>query len=345
MKKVFLTISDEGYSRSWTYFAGLKKLNEDVHFVKLSPPHLIRDFLSLRKKYSRECIFIIMSPSHYLTFFTRVFLGKRIILDAGWSLSEAALISRRNFGLFGLNAIKLYLIDFISCHIAKRIILESEHQRKFYSRIFFISEEKTICIYTGLDETQYFLDKKSPLPPDYFNNSRIVLFRGKYSREAGLEVLAEATLLLRNEPITFWIFCPGIKNNLQFSSNCFISTEYIPNKKIIHELLLASSISLGQLSNNSRLDRTIPHKAFETAYASKPYLTSRSAGIKELFIEGSEIECFEPGDALDLSRKIKFLLNNSKKLSQLAFNMNQRYGIKCSQEKLTKELSDIFRIF
>jgi glycosyltransferase involved in cell wall biosynthesis len=345
MKKVFLTINDEGYSRSWTYFAGLKKLNEDVYFVKLSPSHLIKDFLSLRSKFSRECIFVVMSPSHYLTFFTRVFLGKKIILDAGWSLTEASLISRRSFGLFGINVIKLYLIDFISCHIAKNIILESEQQRKFYTKIFFISRKKTSFIYTGVDEIQYFSSNKFKSPPDYFNNSKIVLFRGKYSREAGLEVLAEATLLLKDESITFWIFCPGLKNKLHFSSNCFISTEYIPSKNIIFELLLASSISLGQLSNHSRLNRTIPHKAFEAAYASKPYLTSRSSGIKELFIEGSEIECFEPGDAFDLANKIKFLLHDTEKLSQISFNMNQKYNIKCSQDKLTDELLKIFNIF
>jgi hypothetical protein len=35
----FITIDDKGYSRSWNYYSGAKKLGENVEFFKINHKH------------------------------------------------------------------------------------------------------------------------------------------------------------------------------------------------------------------------------------------------------------------------------------------------------------------
>ena len=334
---VFITIGDEGYSRTWNYYRGVKKIYENVEFNKVDSKKLLVSFLNLRSRYNRHDIFIVMSPSQYLVPFVWFFLGKKIVLDAGWSLLEGTIISRRKYGLFMMNFIKIYSIDFIASHLARKVILETDAQKKFYSKVFLIRTQKCFTLFTGVDETEFSVMSSYKKPPDFFDNSRIVLFRGKYMNEAGLEVLAEATKLLADKPITFWVFCPGLPKKIVFSKNTFISRELLESKQEIATICDAASITLAFMSNHTRLSRTIPHKVFESAFLGKPIISAYSNGISELLVDGSEVIFFEPGNSQDLAKKIEMLFNDKNKIVQLGVAIKNRYDSTCSQEVLAKQ--------
>ena len=335
-----MTIGEAGYSRSWTYFNGSKKLGANVEFKKIDSKKLIKQFLQMKQQFSKDNIFVVMSPSQYLVPFVRFFLGKNIILDAGWSLFEGTVISRKRHGFFGSVAIKNYLIDFISSHIARKIILESNLQKTFYSKLFLVRSTKCNVLYTGVDEESFQLDNSYETPPDIFNNSRIVLFRGKYNPEAGIAVLAEATKILSKEQITFWVFCPGLPINIDFSENTFISREMLSKSKI-SKLQKSSRILLGQLAKHNRLNRTIPHKAFEAAFLATPYLTAGNKGIAEVFTEGIDIECFSPGNSLALVDKIRNLIIDHDKLNKMSYSIHEKYENICNQKILSQNFLKI----
>jgi len=334
----FLTIGDTGYSRSWNYYASLKKNGTRVEFLKLDNTRLLKKFISLRKQTKRTDIFIVMSPSHYLTPFTRIFLGKNTYLDAGWSLFEGSILARRQIGFMGINLIKTYSIDLIASIFAKRILLESEAQINFYCKLFLIRKSKCSVIYTGVDEDQFEVNNDFPTPSDIYGNGAIVMFRGKYTGEAGLEVLAQASKLLKDEKITFWIFSPGIPKNLGFSKNTFIFSNFIDSKRNLAKIYAEAGLTLGQLSDYPRLNRTIPHKAFESALLAKPYLSSRSKGILEVFSENKEIICFNPGDPIDLANKIRIFFEFRRDFEKIGICMHEKYIMNLSQLKLASML-------
>jgi glycosyltransferase involved in cell wall biosynthesis len=172
-----------------------------------------------------------------------------------------------------------------------------------------------------------------------------VLFRGKYTKEAGIEVLAKCTHLLEKLPITFWVFSPDLPEKFIFSKNTYVNRNYIKNNSDIFEIYKGCTIALGQMSANSRLRRTIPHKAFEASYMGKPYVTARSAGIGEVFREGYEMVCFEPGNATDLSNKIIDLVSDDQKLAQLSRNIREKYDSAFSSSILRNELLHIIDSF
>ena len=115
------------------------------------------------------------------------------------------------------------------------------------------------------------------------------------------------------------------------------------SKSDLAKVYNSAALTLGQLSDHKRLKRTIPHKAFESAFLSKPYLTARNFGINELFSETQEVECFNAGDPLDLALKIKFLLNQPDTLKFLANNMHTKYKSHCSQLKLSEHFLEIVK--
>ena len=334
----FLTIGDKGYSRSWNYFAGLRKNGVKVEFLKLDNTKLLKKFMTIRKQTKRTDVFIVMSPSHYLTPFTRIFLGKNTYLDAGWSLFEGSILARRQIGFLGINLIKTYLIDLSASIFAKRIFLESKAQVNFYCKLLLVRKSKCSVIYTGVDEDQFEANNDFPTPSDVYGNGAIVMFRGKYTSEAGLEVLAEACKLLKDEKITFWILSPGIPENLEFSRNTFVFDKYIDSKQSFTKIYSSANLTLGQLSNHPRLDRTIPHKAYESALLSKPYLTSRTNGILEVFSENKEIICFQPADPIDLANKINLFFSDTISFKKVGDGMHDKYNLELSQSILASRL-------
>jgi glycosyltransferase involved in cell wall biosynthesis len=318
----------------------MKEIGLPVTFLKTTSLGLMKEILLLRRLYSREDIFIVMSPSQILVPIIRFFLGRNVILDAGWSLFEGTVISRNRFGLFGCNAVKNYLIDFTASHLARKVILESEAQKHFYKKVFFISKQKCYVLYTGIEEAAFYINRDYLKPKDLFNNKKIILFRGKFNPEAGMEILSEATKLLSSEKITFWVFCPGLPSSIHFSSNTIVSRDLL-SKSEIASIQTACTMSLGQLANHSRLKRTIPHKAFEAAYLASPYLSARNEGVLELFTEGKDIECFTPGDPSDLAKKIMNLIYNSDKLCSMSTEIYSTYNNLISQSKLTNQFLQI----
>lgn len=337
----FLTIGDKGYSRSWNYFTGLRKNGVKVEFLKLNNTKLLKKFIAIRKQTKRNDIYIVMSPSHYLTPFTRIFLGKNTYLDAGWSLFEGSILARRQIGLLGINLIKTYLIDLLASIFAKRIFLESEAQVNFYCKLLLVRKSKCSAIYTGVDEDQFEVNYDFPTPSDIYGNGAIVMFRGKYTAEAGLEILAQASRILEEEKITFWIFSPGIPENLEFSKNTFVFDKYIDSKQDFAKMYLSAKLTLGQFSKHPRLDRTIPHKAYESALLSKPYLTSRTKGILEVFSENREILCFQPADPIDLAHKIKLFFSDTIRFKKVGDGMHDKYNLELSQSILASRLFDL----
>jgi glycosyltransferase involved in cell wall biosynthesis len=226
-KIIFLTIGEPGYSRSWTYFNGARKLGANVEFIKIESKTLTKQFLKLRKNLSREYVYVVMSPSQYLVSFVRFFLGQKVILDAGWSLFEGTVLARKRYGLFGFLALKTFLIDFVSSHLATKVVVESKNQAEFYSKIFLVNRRKIAVLYTGVDEDSLKPTFSQIELPNFFNNSKIVLFRGKYNQESGIEVLAAATKQLISEDVTFWIFWAlannVIRKKLTIKNEIFIS--------------------------------------------------------------------------------------------------------------------------
>ena len=89
---LFLSFLDPNYSRSGVYLNGIR--NEEIEFLNIrnNITGMIADLVKVRKDnaYSNSFV-VVMSPCHKMTIFARLFLKQKLILDAGWSLSESTI--------------------------------------------------------------------------------------------------------------------------------------------------------------------------------------------------------------------------------------------------------------
>lgn len=93
-------------------------------------------------------------------------------------------------------------------------------------------------------------------------------------------------------------------------------------------------LSLGQLSNSKRLDRTIPHKAFESGYFGTPYLTLKRNGIMEFLSGKTEAIFVDSLNLTNISKIIEELHSDLNWQNELKMNIKNRYSNIASQAEL-----------
>jgi glycosyltransferase involved in cell wall biosynthesis len=326
---------DENYSRTWTYFSSLKNSGVDCWYIKVNPASIFRDLrLAKSNNQNLRLVIVIGSASQLLTVPAVLLFRQKVFLDAGWSLFESTMVNSQRRGVLWKNVMKSYIIDFFASIFSTKIFLESDNQAKWYRRIFLIGKKKCVTLYTGLDEIDFLPIKSQAKAKD---KPFTVVFRGKDNDEAGLEVLAKATHMLCNQDINFIVLSQLKGGRAKFSSRTRVIEDYFTSKGELAGYLAQADLSLGQLSNHKRLRRTIPHKAYESAFLGVPYLTARNKGILEIFNEDVEVFCFIPGSAEDLAKKISYLSVNKSLLEDSAGNIRIKYERELNQQLLGKK--------
>ena len=191
-KVAFFSLMNSSYSRSGVYL-NFNKFREQKVFFHFIPSMNVQTLLKLRKSLfdqkSKDLKIVVMSPSHLLVPIIRVFTNRPITLDAGWSLTEGAF-ARWSGVKSAPNFLKCIIIDALAFHIASKIIVESNHQRLFLSKYFLVRKKKIFVLFTGVNETNFGDVSETPVEfLDFCSDEKMstVLFRGSYTKEAGLE--------------------------------------------------------------------------------------------------------------------------------------------------------------
>ena len=336
----FITSYETDYSRSGVLLSYLSKKDLVREVIKFNSWESLISFArQILKANKKTDYYVIMNPSQFLTPIVRFLTFKEIILDSGWPLTEKSR-SIKITTTEKVQRFKSWVIDFVSMHLANLVLLESQLQKGRTSHRFKIKRKKLEVSLTGVDEEAFsFTAYGHKLSGEKFK----VGFRGRYTLEAGLEVLAETTLLCTDQDISFLVLTPNIPNHIKFRENADIENRVFASKEEMAGLLISCDVLLGQLSDHPRLDVTIPHKAFEAALMGKPYLTSRATGIQEFLLEGAEAEYFDAGDPVDLLRKIEKLKADKEYRQLLSENILKKYKEMASEEAIGNNFLDLLK--
>jgi hypothetical protein len=292
-KLLFFSFVGPNYSRSSTILNFESKIYLK-EFVSLPTGFVrnLRAIINIRNQISAADYLVVMSPCHVVTPMLKFLSKKKIILDAGWSLTDGQLSRSNKIGDM-LKLIRTYLIDSLAFHTADMVIVESNQQATRTIKLFKVPKKKIEVNFTGLDETAFNtfntpsgesvgLDQKLK----NVNRNITVLFRGKINNESGFDNILAAAAILENQ-VRFILVCGSIDSDSVLPSNTVILSN-LTNAQM-SEVYRKSDIALGQLSNHPRLRYTIPHKAFEAGFFAKPYITTDSSGIRELYSSDSVI--------------------------------------------------------
>ncbi len=311
--------------------------NVEAHGIKKSISgyfNVLRKILKIRPDF-----IIVGYDSPQLVIFCRLFTRKKIVYNALCSVYERMIVARGLYSKFSLRATYYWFLDFLAVKAADFIMLETDSQISYLSKLFKISRKKLVRAWTGVDEDIFFYDPSVAKFPTF-----TVLFRGSLMPEAGAEYVIRAAKILEKENIKFIMLSGGLlldkisklveelkPANLEFRSDLLPIEELRTTMQKCH-------LSLGQLSDHPRLERTIPHKAYESLAMHLPYLTASNAGILELLIAGETCITCQPADAQSVAEKILWAKNNPQELERIAQNGYQLYQEKLKSGILAKDL-------
>jgi len=164
--------------------------------------------------------------------------------------------------------------------------------------------------------------------------------------EAGAEYVVQAAKILEKEKINFIMISGGmllaeIKKLIKKvkPKNLEIKSELLSYEEL-RTTMQKCHLSLGQLSDHSRLKRTVPHKSYESLAMRLPYLTASNAAIFELVKTGETCISCEPANAKSLADKILWAKNNYQELEKIAENGYQFYQKELKSKILAQKLLD-----
>jgi glycosyltransferase involved in cell wall biosynthesis len=284
-------------------------------------------------------VMIVGYPGQIIAVFAKFLSKRKVVLDALCSLYEAEVISRNSTRIFYLRGVKIWLIDFFAYFFADMVLVETEAQKQFFIKKFFVNPKKIAVVYTGADDSIFFPDSSVKK-----RNRFTAVFRGRFLPEAGVDVIIKSAKILENDDIDILIIGSGLldeKIKALISSikpkNLLVEPKHLSFDEI-RRLMLSCHVSLGQFANHERLDRTIPHKAFESLALGLPYITARAKGISEILRDGENCFMTNPADPKDLSEKIIQIKNELSAAQKIGNNELDLYKSNFTPYILAKKI-------
>ncbi len=330
---LFISLYESDYSRSAVLLSGLKSAS----FHQLTGS-LMDNAVRIRRivKSDPELqAIVVMSPSHYLSISARLFSDKKVVLDAGWPLSDSSRLRIR--GIRGIiTLLKDYCLDFISFQASHIVVVESQAQKIRVQRNFLLHQKKIHVIYTSLDEKKFDSSRgaKKEIGGDIRlmmdTSKKVVLFRGKNNPESGLELLALASSSI-SSAIQLVVVSSNLSKNITFDNSAILIDRFLSPAEL-QEVYRLSTLVIGQLGNTSRQQWTIPHKFFESAFFKVPYLSKSSKAIGEVSVSPPDLVVSKNIGPKDLAEQINSLVSKENELDKAGFNLHEDYQTTASQD-------------
>jgi glycosyltransferase involved in cell wall biosynthesis len=354
MKICYFGIYDPEFGRNKVYIAGLRALGHEVVECRDTTPGLLK-YSRLRRKHDAILnaggydVMIVGYPGHIVVPFARRISPKPVIFDALCTLYEGEVLSRgkyvRNTPIDMLKRWRINYVDEKAAMTADLTLVETEAQKQFFVKRFALEGSKVARVFTGADESAFTPD------PSIQKRSRFTaVFRGKFLPEAGVEHIVHAAKLLEDQGVDFLIIGNG---HVEDRVRDIISTlapkniewlsENLPMPADLSKKMQECHVSLGQFGKHERLERTIPHKAFESLALGMPYVTARAAGVSELLTDGTDCLMAEPGDVRALADKILMLKNDTSLRETLGRNGRATFAKRASQKVLAQGILDVLQ--
>ena len=344
MKICYFGIYDPEFGRNKVYMDGLLANGHEVIECRDASGGLLK-FFRLWRRHSAILrsggydALVVGYPGHMVVPFAKMLSRKIVVFDALCSLHEGEVISRGKYRLNPFMRAWLNFIDMAAVKAADVTLVETEAQRAYFLNRFNLDARKVFRVFTGADEGTFHPNPSVVKRPVF-----TAVFRGKFLPEAGVSHIVRAAKILEGKGVDFLIIGNGhlareVEMDIQSSSSSNLDwiSGHLPKEELV-KIVLECQISLGQFEDHERLERTIPHKAFEALAMGMPYVTGRTGGISELLTDGKDcimVRCADPGD---LAEKILKLKDEPALLKMIASNGAALFADKFTPKKLAVNL-------
>ena len=343
----YFGIYNPDYSRNRVLIKGLKQNDVQViecnqrggrwKYIKLFFKHW-----QIRNNYD---FMIVGFPGQSVIWLAKLISKKPIIFDAFASIYDSMIEDRKLIKPKSLKALYYWFLDWLSCRLAAKILLDTEAHINYFIKQFHLKKNKFEKIFVGSDdEIMRPMDKK--LNRNYF----LVHFHGNFIPLQGIEYIIKAAKILDKDNVKFNIVGKGqeykkimeLVKEFEISNINFIDP--VPYEEL-KDYIAEADICLGIFGNTAKAKRVIPNKVYEYLAVSKPVITGDSPAAREILEDRKHCLFCRLTDADDLAKKISELKNNPDLADQITKNGHQLFkdffSPKVLGERLVKIIKDI----
>lgn len=349
MKTCYFGIYQKDYCRAKNTIIGLKKAGVEVIEVRDRTPG-IKKFWNLYKAHKKVKndydIMIVGFPGQIIMPFAKLLCRKPIVFDAFASFYDGNVFDRKNCSPRSFKAKWYYALDWLSCVLADKILLDTKEHITYFIKTFHIHPDKFIAVYHGINDEIYKPTMK-PKNSDIF----LVVFYGYITPLHGIEFVLRALKLLEKEKIKLWIIGGGQDykkmkeyaiDELKLANVDFFSV--MPPEKLM-DFIGSAHVGLGIFGNTDKVNRVIPNKVYELMAMGIPVITSDTPAIREKFSHKENIFLCERADENTIAQAILELRDNPKLQHDIAESarvyMKENLVPRILGEQLKKELEHL----
>ena len=343
MKVCYFGIYDPNNSRNRGLIKGLKENGLEVIECRVDAreKHKYWKLFKKHRKIQNYDLMIVGFPGHSVMPLAKLVCRKPIIFDAFVSLYDSTVFDRRSASPYSFEAVKCWFLDWFSCRLADKVLLDTEEHIEYFVKTFGLRRGKFKRILVGSDES-FFYPQNCPKDIDGF----LVLFQGSYIPLHGIEYIIKAAKKLEKENIRFKLFGTGQTHKMAVELSHKLQVKNIDFMKPVPEKELAKQISradvcLGIFGGTPKAKRVIPHKVYDALACGKPVVSGESPAAKELLTNRENVLFCQMACPDDLAEKILELKNNPRLRNQIAEKGYQLFRQRLTPKVLGKELKKI----
>ena len=224
-----------------------------------------------------------------------------------------------------------------------RVIAVSNSVKDLLKNNYNVPDEKITMLYNFVDffdSNKQFLDPKIRTKLGIPEGNSIILFLGRVTKIKGVDLLIEAFKILKQKgkKISLLIIGQVYDNSLKnLLKNLPEGIQFLDVVKEPYPYYAIADL----LVLPSRID-PFPYVMLEAGLMHKPFIGARTGGIAEFIGDGENGILFNPGNSIELSGKIEYLLDNPQSAKAFAENLYEKVKRQMSCKEYITQLTLIY---
>lgn len=327
MKTVcFFGIYDPSYARNRVLISGFKSNGYQIIECRVDPRLFlgIKKYVQLFREYKKIRLkkidhVVVGFPGHTVVWLAYFLFGRRVIFDAFLSLYDSNVFDRKVYSSWSLGACKDWFLDWYSCTLASKVLLDTHQHVYYFNQKFGIPEKKCLVVPISADDSIFY-----PRAKKQSSDRFTVHFHGMFIPLQGIPYIIDAAKILRNEKIIFNIIGKGQEFDViqkQVNNAQLEKTVLLLGKKefeTLPEYMSNADVCLGIFGDTEKTKRVIPNKLYESVAMGRPVISADTPALREIFTDNETILFCTVADGASLANKILWLRDNQKKAEDFA---------------------------
>ena len=277
--------------------------------------------------------------------------GRPVVFDAFISWYDSAVRDRGLFPKTSFTARMLRWFDYVACHLADRVVVDTPEHAEFFVQMFRLPERKVTWLPVGADESVFAPAEEGRRNNEQGAAARLfhVLQYAEYTPLHGGDTVLDAARLLqeRSAAVRFTLVGDGgpffealQRRAAELGLRNVAFSGYVPEHALV-EQIAAADLCLGIFGDGPKAQRVIPNKVWQCLAMAKPVVTADTPAVRRVFEPGRDLVAVPPGDAGALADAVTALAADPVLRDRLAAQGHQRFVTTCSIDAIAERLDHV----